>query len=388
MANPRGDRYSPRLRNHDVRRRALKARRLTQRPAGQSGGALFRPIDDAHHHPGQRRRRRLSAVELQLPQLRRRALAAACGPSARTQSSIFVRPDTGSDGILFNASPDILEQIRANPALQPARGVRDTAIAAVVLIDGQVDHATGLLMLRERASAAAAVVHRPGGRRPEHRLAAAARARPLLRRAAPPHRARRRGVPDSRRAGPDAARAAAGQQGRAVLAAPRAPGARRQHRRADPRRRARHQRLLRAGPGRDHARRCSTPWRAATACWSTAPSGATTRCRASGCRARSARDIGHLPQSGEGGMIEWLRKLPPTHAAHADPHQQHQPDPRRRLGRARGAARRAASRSARTACTFDRVTASSHDRRLDPRANSRPSCASAARRITSTTRST
>jgi len=36
--------------------------------------------------------------------------------------------------------------------LQPARNVRDTAIAAVVLIDGQVDHATGLLMLRERGS--------------------------------------------------------------------------------------------------------------------------------------------------------------------------------------------------------------------------------------------
>ena len=72
---------------------------------------------------------------------------------ARTQSSIFVRPDIGSDGILFNASPDILEQIRANPAMQPSRGVRDTAIAAVVLIDGQVDHATGLLMLRERGSA-------------------------------------------------------------------------------------------------------------------------------------------------------------------------------------------------------------------------------------------
>jgi len=71
---------------------------------------------------------------------------------ARTQSSIFVRPDAGDDGILFNASPDILQQIRANPWLQPARGVRDTAIAAVVLIDGQVDHATGLLMLRERGS--------------------------------------------------------------------------------------------------------------------------------------------------------------------------------------------------------------------------------------------
>jgi pyrroloquinoline quinone biosynthesis protein B len=67
----------------------------------------------------------------------------------RTQSSIFVRPDDGADGILFNASPDILAQIKATPALQPKRAIRDTAIAGVVLIDGQVDHATGLLMLRE-----------------------------------------------------------------------------------------------------------------------------------------------------------------------------------------------------------------------------------------------
>ncbi|RST53092.1 pyrroloquinoline quinone biosynthesis protein PqqB [Variovorax sp. MHTC-1] len=70
----------------------------------------------------------------------------------RTQSSIFVRPDEGDDGVLFNASPDILEQIRGNPVLQPARKLRDSAIAGVVLIDGQVDHATGLFMLRERGA--------------------------------------------------------------------------------------------------------------------------------------------------------------------------------------------------------------------------------------------
>jgi pyrroloquinoline quinone biosynthesis protein B len=68
----------------------------------------------------------------------------------RTQSSIFVRPDSGHDGVLFNASPDILEQIRSSPVLQPARAKRDTAIAGVLLMDGQVDHATGLFMLRER----------------------------------------------------------------------------------------------------------------------------------------------------------------------------------------------------------------------------------------------
>jgi pyrroloquinoline quinone biosynthesis protein B len=70
----------------------------------------------------------------------------------RTQSSIFVRADDGADGVLFNASPDILEQIRATPPLQPCRALRDSAIAGVVLIDGQVDHATGLFMLRERGS--------------------------------------------------------------------------------------------------------------------------------------------------------------------------------------------------------------------------------------------
>jgi pyrroloquinoline quinone biosynthesis protein B len=51
--------------------------------------------------------------------------------------------------VLCNASPDILTQLRAFPAAQPARAVRDTALAAVVLIDAQVDHTTGLLMLRE-----------------------------------------------------------------------------------------------------------------------------------------------------------------------------------------------------------------------------------------------
>jgi pyrroloquinoline quinone biosynthesis protein B len=70
----------------------------------------------------------------------------------RTQSSIFVQGEPGVDGVLLNASPDILEQIRSHPVLQPGRALRDTAIAGVVLMDGQVDHATGLFMLRERGS--------------------------------------------------------------------------------------------------------------------------------------------------------------------------------------------------------------------------------------------
>ena len=71
---------------------------------------------------------------------------------ARTQSSIFVQAEDGGDGVLFNASPDILQQIRSHPALQPGRALRDSAIAGVVLIDGQIDHATGLFMLRERSA--------------------------------------------------------------------------------------------------------------------------------------------------------------------------------------------------------------------------------------------
>lgn len=66
----------------------------------------------------------------------------------RTQSSIAASGD-GSDWVVFNASPDILQQIQAFPALQPARRLRDTAIRAIVLIDAQIDHTTGLYMLRE-----------------------------------------------------------------------------------------------------------------------------------------------------------------------------------------------------------------------------------------------
>ncbi|HSV80137.1 MAG TPA: pyrroloquinoline quinone biosynthesis protein PqqB [Ramlibacter sp.] len=70
---------------------------------------------------------------------------------ARTQSSIAVTSN-GSDWLLVNASPDLLAQIRANPELQPARAPRDSGIAAVLLMDAQIDHVAGLLMLRERSS--------------------------------------------------------------------------------------------------------------------------------------------------------------------------------------------------------------------------------------------
>jgi len=69
----------------------------------------------------------------------------------RTQSSIIVG-NGQADWALINASPDILTQIKNTPVLQPARSARDSGIAAVVLMDAQVDHVTGLMMLRERSS--------------------------------------------------------------------------------------------------------------------------------------------------------------------------------------------------------------------------------------------
>ena len=67
---------------------------------------------------------------------------------ARTQSSIAVSANH-TDWVLFNASPDVLTQIQRFPELQPARALRDTAIRAIFLMDAQIDHTTGLFMLRE-----------------------------------------------------------------------------------------------------------------------------------------------------------------------------------------------------------------------------------------------
>ncbi len=67
----------------------------------------------------------------------------------RTQSSIAVTAD-GTRWLLVDASPDIRAQIEAFPPLQPPAGrVRGSGIAAIALSDAQLDHALGLLLLRE-----------------------------------------------------------------------------------------------------------------------------------------------------------------------------------------------------------------------------------------------
>ncbi|MBV2094353.1 MAG: pyrroloquinoline quinone biosynthesis protein PqqB [Candidatus Thiodiazotropha sp.] len=74
--------------------------------------------------------------------------AGTINATPRTQSSITLSAD-GEDWVLFNASPDIRQQLASFPPLQPGRRIRDTAIRAIVLVDAQIDHTTGLLMLRE-----------------------------------------------------------------------------------------------------------------------------------------------------------------------------------------------------------------------------------------------
>jgi pyrroloquinoline quinone biosynthesis protein B len=68
--------------------------------------------------------------------------------AARTQSSVAVSQD-GLQWVLLNASPDIAQQIRANPLLHPQVGGREAPIKSVVLLDSQLQNVAGLLSLRE-----------------------------------------------------------------------------------------------------------------------------------------------------------------------------------------------------------------------------------------------
>jgi pyrroloquinoline quinone biosynthesis protein B len=69
---------------------------------------------------------------------------------ARTQSSLAIR---GRDGpwFLFNASPDLREQLEALAA-PPVDGVRSPPVAGVLLTDAEIDHTAGLLLMRESAT--------------------------------------------------------------------------------------------------------------------------------------------------------------------------------------------------------------------------------------------
>ena len=83
--------------------------------------------------------------------LSRVARAGEAGFARRTQSSLAACGD-GTGWVLFNASPDIGQQIAQTPELQPQANdrLRSTPIRAVVLTNADVDHIAGLLTLRER----------------------------------------------------------------------------------------------------------------------------------------------------------------------------------------------------------------------------------------------
>jgi pyrroloquinoline quinone biosynthesis protein B len=66
---------------------------------------------------------------------------------ARTQSSVAVSADRRR-WFLLNASPDVRTQIEAFPGLHPHDG-RTSPLEAVLLTDAELDHALGLLLLRE-----------------------------------------------------------------------------------------------------------------------------------------------------------------------------------------------------------------------------------------------
>ena len=67
----------------------------------------------------------------------------------RTQSSIAVSADDGNNWFLFNASPDLRQQINDNKALQPKTGIRHSPILGAFITNGDIDHIAGLLNLRE-----------------------------------------------------------------------------------------------------------------------------------------------------------------------------------------------------------------------------------------------
>jgi pyrroloquinoline quinone biosynthesis protein B len=77
---------------------------------------------------------------------RRRAI------ESQTQSSIAIGADSDEFQAwwLINASPDLATQIERTPALHPRTGPRSTPIGGILLTNADIDHALGLLLLRQQ----------------------------------------------------------------------------------------------------------------------------------------------------------------------------------------------------------------------------------------------
>jgi pyrroloquinoline quinone biosynthesis protein B len=228
----------------------------------------------------------------------------------RTQSSIIVSGRDERQWALVNASPDILVQLRANPMLQPGRATRDTAISGIVLVDGQLDHTVGLFMLRESTRALRIWCT-------DSVYADLTRGNPIFAVLAHYCGVERRGMPAD--GSEFAVDGVGGLHWRALAVtgkpAPYSPN------RESPVAGDNVALVLRDdGSGRTlvYAPGLGSMeeplWRAMqdAACvlvdgtfWS------DDEMIRLGLSRKSSRDIGHLPQSGAGGMLEWLEKLPP-----------------------------------------------------------------------------
>jgi pyrroloquinoline quinone biosynthesis protein B len=235
--------------------------------------------------------------------------AGASGYRARTQSSIAVRSEDPAAWVLVNASPDILAQLKAHPDLQPARRPRDTALAGIVLADGQIDHTTGLFMLRESVEPLviwctdeahadltqgnpifAVLAHycgvnrqslQPDGRPFEVAGIAGISWRALAVASKPAPYSPHRGAPVP---GDNVALVITDKKsGRSCVYAP-GLGSMEQH-------------VWRAMGRAECVLVDGTFWR-------------DDEMICLGMSKKRARDIGHLPQSGPGGMLEWLERLP------------------------------------------------------------------------------
>ena len=81
-------------------------------------------------------------------------VAARSGKIApQSQSSVAISGDAEDfqRWFLINASPDLPRQIESTPSLQPQRdSPRNTPIAGVLLTNADIDHALGLLLLRQQ----------------------------------------------------------------------------------------------------------------------------------------------------------------------------------------------------------------------------------------------
>jgi len=67
---------------------------------------------------------------------------------ARTQTQVAFSADSRT-WFLLGASPDLRAQIEATPDLHPKEGLRQSPIAGAVLLNADVDHVLGLLLMRE-----------------------------------------------------------------------------------------------------------------------------------------------------------------------------------------------------------------------------------------------